>query len=506
MKKILFAILLMVPVFVIGQNVKYIRVKADTLYVLKALIGTSDSVLVIENGMVKKRYFTGGSGTIGPTGPTGPIGPTGASGVDGATGPTGPQGIQGVTGAAGTNGIDGATGPTGVAGATGATGTSYLTRTGNVLTTTNAGDIAVFGATGTTGASTMLYVYGGAFMMAGATGATPTSGAGDRFMVIPDKNYAIRCGGAATSDWDAANIGTYSMGIGNAVKASGINSAAINYQTVSSGPHSFAMNEITTASGRSTISTGRSCTASGEYASAFGFGNTAQAQACMTIGKYAPVSGTTNSFVTTEALWLAGNGSGTTANTSIAAVLLKNGNFGINGRTANDFPNYCLQVNAASNKYGNLYLFAATNNNVNKNISTLGQVGDSAGVFIRSTSSGATEMIFKNGIGLTGYIKDTASNVSNAGWYNYGADAGGTDDYAISIEGITKLTTGMTVTFYANTANTGACTLNVSGLGAKPLKVKHDQDPENDYIEAGSMIQVVYDGTNYQVQTPDANP
>jgi hypothetical protein len=53
----------------------------------------------------------------------------------------------------------------------------------------------------------------------------------------------------------------------------------------------------------------------------------------------------------------------------------------------------------------------------------------------------------------------------------------------------------------AATANTGACTLN-----GKALKVLHDQDPPDNWIEAGSIIHAIYDGTNYQVMTPDANP
>ena len=50
---------------------------------------------------------------------------------------------------------------------------------------------------------------------------------------------------------------------------------------------------------------------------------------------------------------------------------------------------------------------------------------------------------------------------------SYAADAGATDAYAITLSPApSAYSTGMVVHFYAKTANTGACTLNVNGLGA----------------------------------------
>lgn len=93
------------------------------------------------------------------------------------------------------------------------------------------------------------------------------------------------------------------------------------------------------------------------------------------------------------------------------------------------------------------------------------------------------------------------------GAFNFGADAGANDDYAITLKQTpSAYVTGMLLMFSANTANTGACTLNVNSLGAKALKSLHDQDPQDNYIEAGSVIMVVYDGTNFQILSPDANP
>lgn len=90
---------------------------------------------------------------------------------------------------------------------------------------------------------------------------------------------------------------------------------------------------------------------------------------------------------------------------------------------------------------------------------------------------------------------------------NYAADTAATDTYIVTITNApTVYTAGMQVFFKATTANTGACTLNVNNLGAKSLKSLHDQTPPDNYIEAGSIAHVIYDGTNFQILSPDANP
>ena len=102
-----------------------------------------------------------------------------------------------------------------------------------------------------------------------------------------------------------------------------------------------------------------------------------------------------------------------------------------------------------------------------------------------------------------GYFSDSVT----VGKVNFAADAQASDTYVITLSPApTAYTTGMTVVFTATTANTGACTLNVNALGAKALKSLHDQDPADGYIEAGSVVTAVYDGTNFQIQNPDANP
>jgi hypothetical protein len=95
--------------------------------------------------------------------------------------------------------------------------------------------------------------------------------------------------------------------------------------------------------------------------------------------------------------------------------------------------------------------------------------------------------------------------VKQSGAQTYAADGGASDSYAITLSPAPgSYTTGMVLQFKANTANTGAATLNVNSLGAKTIKKQKDQDLGNNDIKAGSIVEVVYDGTNFQMLNPTA--
>lgn len=87
--------------------------------------------------------------------------------------------------------------------------------------------------------------------------------------------------------------------------------------------------------------------------------------------------------------------------------------------------------------------------------------------------------------------------------YNYCADAGTNDTYACSMSpAITAYVTGGHYFFRANTANTGAATINFNSLGAVPIK-KYTSTGGADLadadIRAGAIVEVIYDGTNMQL-------
>lgn len=101
--------------------------------------------------------------------------------------------------------------------------------------------------------------------------------------------------------------------------------------------------------------------------------------------------------------------------------------------------------------------------------------------------------------GATGATGPQGPTGASGGTIQYAADTGASDDYAISIGGYAAYAAGDQFAFKANTANTGAATLNVNSLGAKTIKKNHDQTLANNDIEAGQLVHVIYDGTDFQM-------
>lgn len=82
-----------------------------------------------------------------------------------------------------------------------------------------------------------------------------------------------------------------------------------------------------------------------------------------------------------------------------------------------------------------------------------------------------------------------------------GTDGGSSDDYAISLDPAPTdydNLIGVPIVFKANTANTGAATLNLNSLGAKAIKKNLNEDLASNDIKSGQMVIVAYDGTNFQ--------
>ncbi len=195
------------------------------------------------------------------------------------------------------------------------------------------------------------------------------SGSGTRMMWYP-KKAAFRVGYVRTTYWDADNIGSYSfatgystlsngfcsVAMGNWAAASGFCSIAMGDETIASGEKSVAMGYYTnaggdysTAFGTSTTASGHystvmgwdaiasgigstsigfKTTASGKYTNAMGISTTAQAYGSLVLGQYNTINGTTDSWVSTDPLFVIGNGTDD-SNRSNAVTVLKNGNIGI---------------------------------------------------------------------------------------------------------------------------------------------------------------------------------
>ncbi|MBK7962715.1 MAG: hypothetical protein IPK04_16900 [Bdellovibrionales bacterium] len=147
-------------------------------------------------------------------------------------------------------------------------------------------------------------------------------------------SVALGAGSSATSfyavalGWNSTASSGYSTALGNTTSASGGSSTAMGQGSVASGQASIAM--------------GLSSTAGGNYSMAVGRSATAPSQAQSTFGQYNYVSGTESatSWVTTDPLFVIGNGTAP-GSLSNAMTVLKNGNVGIGTTT----PQTALDVN-----------------------------------------------------------------------------------------------------------------------------------------------------------------
>jgi hypothetical protein len=82
----------------------------------------------------------------------------------------------------------------------------------------------------------------------------------------------------------------------------------------------------------------------------------------------------------------------------------------------------------------------------------------------------------------------------------YAPATGSTDAYAVTLEpAVAAYTTGMIVGFRANLDNTGACTIDVNGIGTRAIMKHFDSPLEGQDIRSGQMVTLMYDGTHFQM-------
>jgi len=92
---------------------------------------------------------------------------------------------------------------------------------------------------------------------------------------------------------------------------------------------------------------------------------------------------------------------------------------------------------------------------------------------------------------------DATSIQNSDGTY---AVVSGTDTYTATLDPVpTEYVTGQTFTLNFTNANTGASTININSLGAKPLKKQGGLALESGDIVASTIYTAVYDGTNFQL-------
>lgn len=85
----------------------------------------------------------------------------------------------------------------------------------------------------------------------------------------------------------------------------------------------------------------------------------------------------------------------------------------------------------------------------------------------------------------------------------FASDTGAVDAYAIALPStITAYNAGLRVVMIAANTNTGACTLNIDGIGARSIKRADQSDPDATDISASDIVELIYDGTNFILTTP----
>ena len=111
------------------------------------------------------------------------------------------------------------------------------------------------------------------------------------------------------------------------------------------------------------------------------------------------------------------------------------------------------------------------------------------------------EVISKITVNSTDYDVKDAFSRDRLSWYGTCSSDASATTKSVTCTGFT-LATGRTIDVKFDNTNTGAVAslkLNVNSTGDKSIKYKGANLPSADLIASGSVIQFVYDGTNYEI-------
>lgn len=160
-------------------------------------------------------------------------------------------------------------------------------------------------------------------------GGTQNTAGGASSFAMGSYNNASGDGSIAVGTSNTTT-GVNSAAFGEGNTSGGTNSFAIGTSTIASSGNSLAMGNSSQANASNSLAMGNGAKTTGSNAIAAGYNTTAQAYASLVIGRYNTISGTTGSWVTSEPLFVAGNGSNA-GSPSNAMVLYKNGNLSVSG-------------------------------------------------------------------------------------------------------------------------------------------------------------------------------
>lgn len=148
---------------------------------------------------------------------------------------------------------------------------------------------------GITTPSSLLHVSGGNMVVSGTYGsgnAIEVTGVGSRMFFNPRK-AAFRAGYVSGNQWDDANVGNFSVGIGLNASAKTDYSISIGDQNIAeTSPFAVAIGRQNRSTGFAAMAMGHFTQVSGDYASAIGLRDTVSGAAATAFGGYNKVSGT----------------------------------------------------------------------------------------------------------------------------------------------------------------------------------------------------------------------
>lgn len=137
---------------------------------------------------------------------------------------------------------------------------------------------------------------------------------------------------------------------------------------------------------------------------------------------------------------------------------------------------------------------------------TLTVTGDTASTSVVGVVELATQAEVNSGIDTGRTITPATLGLSiQDGQFLYDTDISGSDAYFMALTPtLAAYVVGQVFSFKADVANTGGATLNIDNLGVKALLKQFDQALDDGDIAAGQIVTVVYDGTNFQMQSQTA--
>ena len=104
------------------------------------------------------------------------------------------------------------------------------------------------------------------------------------------------------------------------------------------------------------------------------------------------------------------------------------------------------------------------------------------------------------GLGVGSAATDSANISQVQSSFGSFLTAAGTDTITASVSpSLTAYAVGQTFKFIAAATNTGAVTMNISALGAKSILKNGSTPLSAGELVSGSMYQIVYDGTQFQL-------